>query len=166
MRPTISTYESDSAQSAAALLREVLLSGDALTHSLCTQLQINATDFNALQHLTFGEPLTPGELASKLSISSAASSALVDRLSTRGHVARTPHPTDRRSILIHASPAAVELIISALRPIFQAPHEHLSHASRENQQAVVTFLEDVFQSIQRYSEFLSASNPPKQRGRS
>lgn len=166
MRSSISTHVSDGSPPAAALLHEVLLSSDTLTHTLCRQLQINATDFNALRHLVFGAPLTPGGLAGKLSISSAASSALVDRLSARGHVVRTPHPSDRRSVLVHASPETVGLMVSALRPIFQEPHEHLNHATPENQQAVVAFLEDVLHSIQVHSESRPAGTPAKQKGRS
>ncbi len=113
-------------RSATRLLREVLLFNDALKHSLCRQLQINATDFNALQHLTFGTPLTPSELAGKLRITSAAATALIDRLSARGQVMRTPNPSDRRSVLIHPSPEIVELVVEALRPLFSASTERLS----------------------------------------
>lgn len=166
MRSITSASGSKRSRSAAALLHKVLLSNDALTHALCRSLHINATDFHALQHLVAGEPLTPGELAGKLLVSSAASSALIDRLSARGHVVRTPHPSDRRSVLVHASPATVELIVSTLRPIFLQPHEHLGHASPENQEAVVAFLEDVLQSIQLHSESISAGKPAKPRDRS
>lgn len=153
-------------RSAARLLQEVLLFNDALQHSICRDLQINETDFHALQHLTFGIALTPGELAARLGITSAASTALVDRLSARGHVMRMPNPSDRRSVLVHASPETVELVVTALRPLFKDPHERLNNTAPEEQQAVMAFLEDVLHSIHAGIDSLPATTAAKRRTRS
>ncbi|AIY03226.1 hypothetical protein ART_3627 [Arthrobacter sp. PAMC 25486] len=152
--------------SAARLLQEVLLFNDALKHSICRQLQINETDFNALQHLTFGKALTPSELASRLCITSAASTALIDRLSARGQVMRTPNPSDRRSVLVHASPETVELVVTALRPHFKDSNERLNNTAPEEQQAVTAFLEDVLHSIHAGIDSLPATAAAKRRARS
>ena len=158
--------QASTGRSAARLLQEVLLFNDVLKHSLCRQLQMNETDFNALQHLTFGEPLTPSELAGKLGISSAAVTALIDRLSARRQVVRTPHPSDRRSVLIHPSPDTVELMVTTLRPLFKESNERLNNTAPEEQQAVMAFLEDVLQSIHVEIESLPAAHPAKRRERS
>ena len=47
-----------------------------------------------------GHHLTPGAIASSLAISTASTTALVDRLSSAGFVERRPHETDRRSTVI------------------------------------------------------------------
>ncbi|MBP2414214.1 DNA-binding MarR family transcriptional regulator [Arthrobacter stackebrandtii] len=152
--------------SAARLLQEVLLFNDALQHSLCRQLDINETDFKALQHLTFGTALTPGELAAKLGITSAASTALVDRLSARGQVVRTPNPSDRRSVLVHASPDTVELVVTALRPLFKDPNDRLNNTAPEEHQAVIAFLEDILHSIHAGIDSFPATTAAKRRARS
>ena len=49
------------------------------------------------------EPVTPRALAGMLGISSAATTALIDRLAEAGWVAREPYPGDRRSIVVRAT---------------------------------------------------------------
>ncbi|MHC5559589.1 MarR family winged helix-turn-helix transcriptional regulator [Kocuria sp. U4B] len=51
-----------------------------------------------------GQPLGPGELARKLGISSASTTTLLDRLTKSGHIARRPHPTDRRALVLVPTP--------------------------------------------------------------
>jgi DNA-binding MarR family transcriptional regulator len=46
------------------------------------------------------EPLPPSEIASRLITSRATVTSLLDSLERRGYVRRTPHPTDRRMLLI------------------------------------------------------------------
>lgn len=152
-------------RSAVRLLQEVLLFNDALKHAICRQLQINETDFNALQHLTFGKALTPSELAARLCLTSAASTALIDRLSARGQVMRTPNPSDRRSVLVHASPETVELVVTALRPYFKDSNERLNNTAPEEQQAVMAFLEDILHSIHAGIDSLPPTTAAKRRAR-
>lgn len=54
----------------------------------------------------------PSEISRHLSISSASTTALLDRLEKAGMVVRTSNPGDRRSIFIEATPAAEAAIAS------------------------------------------------------
>lgn len=47
-----------------------------------------------------GRPVSPGELARYLAVSTASMTAIVDRLAKSGHVRRERHATDRRSIYV------------------------------------------------------------------
>jgi len=47
-----------------------------------------------------GEHVTPGRLSAALQLSAPATSAMLDRLERLGHVQRTPHATDRRSVVV------------------------------------------------------------------
>lgn len=58
--------------------------------------------------------VTPTDVAKYLGVSTASTTALVDRLEAMGHVVRTAHPTDRRSVLIHATAAADDSVRSTL----------------------------------------------------
>ncbi|MDY0911007.1 MarR family winged helix-turn-helix transcriptional regulator [Microbacterium sp. CFBP9034] len=44
--------------------------------------------------------VSSAELARYLGVSTASSTAIIDRLEKSGHVRRRPHPTDRRSIVV------------------------------------------------------------------
>jgi DNA-binding MarR family transcriptional regulator len=67
-------------------------------------MERGATDALALRYIreasVSGDGLRPTELATRLGISSASATALVDRLVQSGAVLREPHPTDRRSRII------------------------------------------------------------------
>lgn len=56
-----------------------------------------------------GTPATPGTLAAELRLSSAACTALVDRLTASGLVRRAPDPGDRRRVRLVVTPAAKHL---------------------------------------------------------
>lgn len=55
---------------------------------------------SVLHHLMNAGPLTAGELARHLGLSKAASTELVDRLETRGLVARMDDERDRRRVFV------------------------------------------------------------------
>ncbi|HYP74137.1 MAG TPA: MarR family transcriptional regulator [Microbacterium sp.] len=52
------------------------------------------------------EAVTPVMLTRYLGITSASTTALLDRLARSGHIARTPNPADRRSVLVTSSEKA------------------------------------------------------------
>ncbi|MCK6068328.1 MarR family transcriptional regulator [Microbacterium sp. dk485] len=50
-----------------------------------------------------GRSVSPSELTRYLGVSTASTTAIIDRLEKSGHVTRVPHPSDRRSILVVAT---------------------------------------------------------------
>ena len=78
-----------------------------------TELYVGAAGREAAMHRTdltglamvmdrgdTGTPMTPGQLSAALHLSAPATSAMLDRLERLGHVHRSPHPTDRRSVVV------------------------------------------------------------------
>ncbi|PZF54082.1 hypothetical protein DEJ23_13725 [Curtobacterium sp. MCSS17_008] len=68
------------------------------------KLDLRSTDALALLHLVQAaaadRPLSPTALASRLGITTAAVTKLVDRLSRAGRAERRPNPRDRRGIVV------------------------------------------------------------------
>ena len=62
-------------------------------------LGLGPADLRCLDWLTEG-PRTAGELATATGLRPAATTALIDRLTTKGFVQRTASPTDRRRVLV------------------------------------------------------------------
>ena len=91
---------------AIELHRLVAATGD-LAHHYAAAGEIGSTDFAALLHIweagLAGASLTPSQLAAKLNVTPAAATYVVDRLSQRGYVERTPNPEDRRQVLLQVS---------------------------------------------------------------
>ncbi|GAA1073401.1 MarR family winged helix-turn-helix transcriptional regulator [Tsukamurella spumae] len=74
---------------------------------------LGGTDVRALIALLdlerAGAPASPGVLAGELALSSAACTALIDRLAAAGLVERAPDPTDRRRVRLAVTDRAREL---------------------------------------------------------
>lgn len=62
-------------------------------------LRLNPTDLRCLDWLADG-PKSVGQLAEATGLRPAATTAMVDRLTTRGLVRRVPSDTDRRKVLV------------------------------------------------------------------
>ena len=62
-------------------------------------LRLNPTDLRCLDWLSGGR-MSAGDLSSAIGLSSAATTALIDRLERRGFVRRVRGDTDRRQVLV------------------------------------------------------------------
>jgi DNA-binding MarR family transcriptional regulator len=61
---------------------------------------LNATDFECLDVLDWTGPITAGELARRVGITSGAVTGVIDRLEREGWVRRASDPTDRRRVIV------------------------------------------------------------------
>lgn len=93
-------------------LRRLTVETDRLAEVLRERLRMHRTDFNALAVImdsaNVGKPLSPGELAESLHLSPSATTALLDRLESAGHVHRERSPSDRRRIELHLREGMLE----------------------------------------------------------
>ena len=82
----------DGQQLAASLIQ--------LLHTAADTSALNPTDFQCLVLLRLGEPLSPGEIATRLKLATGTVTSVVDRLERHGLVHRDRHPDDRRRIVV------------------------------------------------------------------
>lgn len=82
-----------------AAVRAYQRSTDALDDVVADRLGINRTDLRCLDWLLDG-PLTAGQLAEAVGLSSAATTTLLDRLESKGLVRRVRGTDDRRMVLV------------------------------------------------------------------
>lgn len=80
---------------------------------------LSTTELHSLRHLIRG-PLGPVELAKLLGVTSAASSGVVDRLTSRGHAERRSHPADGRRTEVVITESGRAEVLERLRPMFEA----------------------------------------------
>ncbi|MFG6446444.1 MarR family transcriptional regulator [Microbacterium sp. P07] len=95
--------------------------------------------------------VTPTDVAKYLGVSTASTTALLDRLESADHIARRPHPTDRRSVTITATESAGESVRAALGDM----HERMMGATRDIDDvaaaAIVAFLERMTDAVDQVS---------------
>lgn len=84
----------------AMTVRRFIRAVEQYRWGLARHYDIGWTAMIALGHVYTDGPLPIGELADALSITSAATTEVVDRLEDMGVAQRQPHPTDRRKRLI------------------------------------------------------------------
>lgn len=129
----------------------VFIKMNALMHSLSSMIssesKIPLSDLVAIEHLRIDGSLTAKEVAHRVQMGSGATTAMLDRLEKRGLVRRTPHPTDRRSVVVsyvgHGGPAEPGLI--KFLELLEARIEALSPEERP---VVAAFLQGVSDDVE------------------
>ena len=75
-----------------------------------SDMKLGDNDMKAMRFIILstnqGNTVTPGMIAEHLTISTASTTKLLDRLAVAGHITRSPHPTDRRAVVITVNPDA------------------------------------------------------------
>jgi DNA-binding MarR family transcriptional regulator len=104
------------------------------------RLGLSESEMLAIAHLAQRGRLTPSELADLLDLSSGGVTALVQRLELAGHLERTRHPTDRRSVQLELSSALVDRAADAFRPLVGALDDVTAELSESEQAVVRRFL--------------------------
>ena len=96
----------------AALFEEIRASqnvSDAFDEAVCRKLGINRTDHRCVDILERSGPLTAGELAERLHLSTGAVTTVVDRLEKKGLARRVRDTADRRRVVVEVTEGARDL---------------------------------------------------------
>lgn len=100
----------------ARLVRDLVDASARLRHELARRIGVGEHEMSALEHLS-REPVGPAELARLLEVSTAASTGVVDRLASKGHVTRQPHPADRRRTVVELTDHGRAEVLTHLAPM-------------------------------------------------
>lgn len=115
----------------AADVRALTAQSDQIGHDFAGRHAMTANDFRALLHITVaettGEPLAAGELRTRMGMSGAAITYLVERMIASGHLLREPDPADRRKVKLRVADHGLEVA----RDFFTPLASHLSEAFAE-----------------------------------
>ena len=125
---------------ATKLLREVIERNAEFTKSVSAQLDVNETDFEAMEQLIKNGPMTAGQLAQAVGISPGSATIMIDRLVEVGHVSREPNPSDRRGVLVTPNPNSVAKAWGLISPLILASEKALSGMKPSEQDAVANYL--------------------------
>ncbi|MBN9210352.1 MAG: hypothetical protein BGO45_02250 [Microbacterium sp. 71-36] len=137
------TTEEDVVKAVSDLSESGAVSERVALHSL----GIGPNDAKVLRFLLdreeSGEQVTPRLLAEMLRISSAATTALIDRLADAGWVERVPFPGDRRSIVVRATIAQDSPARHLLAVRRSSVAEAASRLGAAERRVVADFLDEV-----------------------
>ena len=130
-------------QPATSLLREVMEKNAAFSKIVGERLDINETDFQAMEHLIANGPMKAGDLARAVGISPGSATVMIDRLVAVGHVTREANPNDRRGVLVTPNPASVSAAWAQISPLIFASEGILETFSSSERDAVERYLREM-----------------------
>jgi DNA-binding MarR family transcriptional regulator len=91
----------------AADVRAMTAESDQIGRHFASRHDVSANDFRALLYVmvaeTAGTPLTAGDLRSRMGMSGAAITYLVERMIASGHFRRESDPADRRKVILRVA---------------------------------------------------------------
>lgn len=129
-------------------LRELLSVSSHVAPSIARRVGLSHTELSALELLT-EESVGPAELARHLGVTTAASSGIVDRLESRGHVVRRPHASDGRRTEVEITASGRAEVMSQLAPMFGALHELDQRLTPAESAVVEAYLHGVTAALRR-----------------
>jgi DNA-binding MarR family transcriptional regulator len=107
------------------------------------RLGLNESEAAALAHFARHGRLTPGELGDLLFLTSGGVTALTHRLESAGHIRREPHPRDKRSTLLTATPEILESASELYEPLVSRIDDSSAELSPEERLTIGRFLERI-----------------------
>jgi DNA-binding MarR family transcriptional regulator len=117
-------------------------------HVLSTRLEalgLTPAEINTLANIPAGARLKVSELAAAIGSRPSTATSVLDRLEQRGHVVRTPHPTDRRAVVVSLSPSGRRVARTIHREVTALEQECLSGLS-------ITALSGLRSGLQAFAE--------------
>jgi DNA-binding MarR family transcriptional regulator len=84
---------------------------------------------------------TPKMLADHLGISTASTTKLLDRLAVAGHIERSPHPTDRRALMINITQQTHEQVRDSVGRLHAYRWKVAAEMSPRERETVIRFLD-------------------------
>ncbi|ACU38800.1 MarR family winged helix-turn-helix transcriptional regulator [Actinosynnema mirum] len=106
------------------LLQLLTVESDRFAERFGERHRMHRTDLNALLHIMEArwseQPMTPGRLAEVMRLSASATTSVLDRLESSGHVHRVRSASDRRRVDLAVDQRALELGREFFLPLNEA----------------------------------------------
>jgi DNA-binding MarR family transcriptional regulator len=102
-----------------AAIRRLGTEVDGLDQRAANRFGISRTDLHLIDRLRSDGPQKPSLLARSVGLTSGGLSIALERLERIGYIRRSPHPDDRRSVLVEATEAIVPLEREVFEPLIE-----------------------------------------------
>ncbi|MBB2947424.1 DNA-binding MarR family transcriptional regulator [Actinoplanes lutulentus] len=112
---------------------------------MARDLGVDLPGLEAMDHLISSGPTSPTDLAHRLDISTAATSLVLNRLESAGHIRRDRHPTDGRKLVVTASDDSANEANRRVAPLIDGVEALVSSLSEQESTTVLKFLDALIQ---------------------
>ncbi|GLZ78300.1 hypothetical protein Afil01_31070 [Actinorhabdospora filicis] len=118
-----------------------------LSRRFAAWLGLHATDATAVLEIAAAEergtPLSPARLSERISLSTGATTALLNRLETAGHITRTREHTDRRVVTLRSGEHIQQRADEFFGPLGKRLEEAMAHYPPELLARFQAFMTDL-----------------------
>ncbi|MGA8038737.1 MAG: MarR family transcriptional regulator [Acidimicrobiia bacterium] len=122
-------------------LRGAQTASDLMDDAFCDFIGVNRTDGRCLDIVDQRGPMTAGDLAREVGLTTGAATTMVDRLVTAGLLERSGDPHDRRKVLVALTPEAKRLAAEVYGPMAEASSPYVEALSDQDLLTIIRFLE-------------------------
>jgi DNA-binding MarR family transcriptional regulator len=112
---------------------------EAFDDVACAKLGINRTDLRCLNIVDNEGPMTAGRLAQKTGLTTAAVTAVLDRLERAGYARRVRDQEDRRQVIVQLTPLLAERGAAIWGPLGEEATARLEQLTVEELSGVAEF---------------------------
>ena len=116
------------------------------------ELSMTGGELLALEHLGMEGPLGPTDLAQRLHMRTGAMTALLDRLEEQGRIARRPHPSDRRKVVVRITDHGRDEAMARLHPMVDEVIALAQKLPEDERPVIHRFLDDLAALVGRYAK--------------
>jgi DNA-binding MarR family transcriptional regulator len=124
-------------------MRRLTTEIDGLDERAAAHFGVNRTDLRVIDTLRSRGPLTASALARSVSLTSGGLSIALERLERIGYIRRSPHPDDRRSVLVEATESVAPLEQKVFGRLGKRMNQLLRGYSNEQLATIQHYLEGV-----------------------
>ena len=125
------------------------------------EVGLNGTDYQAGNVLALDGPMTSGELAARLALSSGATTRLVDRMVAAGYARRITDPADRRRVLVEHTGYVPERLSEILATVVGPVAEVIREFTPEQFQGFAGYIEGAAEAYHEATAALRQTGTPQ-----
>jgi DNA-binding MarR family transcriptional regulator len=133
------TKKTELLQELVVSLRAAQTATDEMDEAAAKALGINRTDGRCLDIIDREGPLTAGKLAERSGLTTAAVTAVLDRLEKAGYARRVADPADRRRVMVELTPLMRQRAAQIYGPLGQMGRETVEKYTIEELELLVGF---------------------------
>ncbi len=136
------------------LVRDMGVQAQRVGDDFAGRRGLHPTDMRALLHVMRregrGEPMTTGELATALGITSGAATGVVDRLEQAGHLRRERDTRDRRKVHLRFGEHGAAVAVEFFGPLGRRSDELMARYDDTELEVVRRFLSDMTEALRAH----------------
>lgn len=115
---------------------------DQLDANIANSVGISRNDLRCL-NLLERSAVSPSQIAKALDLTSGSVTTLLDRLESAGFIERSPSPTDRRALLVTATPKCFDAIGPMYKQFALSLIDYANGLSKEQRAIVIDSIEHI-----------------------